>query len=104
MGITANGRSYPHSPQPRRRGHARIQGLSLFPVRLGHWSSYFCPFLVLTTGSPILGQLLQDEDPEKAGRVMQAMLQMIGFLASAFQGIDMQHFSLDDNSSMNFGR
>jgi predicted 3-demethylubiquinone-9 3-methyltransferase (glyoxalase superfamily) len=25
---------------------------------------------------PILGQLLQDKDPQKAGRVMQAMLQM----------------------------
>ena len=39
---------------------------------------------------PILGQLLQDKDPEKAGRVMQAMMQMdkiiIADLKKAYEG------------------
>ncbi len=39
---------------------------------------------------PVLGEMLQDKDPEKAGRVMQAMLQMgkidIAALKRAYEG------------------
>jgi hypothetical protein len=54
MGITAYCRSYPHSPQPLRRHHARVFGLSLSPARWDDLGSYFYHFLVLTKGSTIV--------------------------------------------------
>lgn len=53
MGITAKSHSYPHSPQPRRRGHVHLVGLLLLLARLDSLGSYFHRFLVLTLGSTI---------------------------------------------------